>query len=1017
MHKNITHTIDIAIAHLDTQQTEQEVLDSVIKGAAIFIKETEIKEASQLIEQDFVTAQESTVPAEGGVTGITTTPTRNTTPSVSAGNHTLSVPIQRTRTAIFTSIGETQLSASNQTLPSGSATNTTITSRNTITSSVSEESINSLFTATVGTSSQIYVGSQRQQITVPNNFQGSTNNTPTLEEVKAYVNEKYRSSEDTSIKKYWELISKKLSEGVAIKTLLKEDSEGNYGFTFLSVWYDTVKNSMPDEICVDWKIIKPQLLEKLKFLKKKDASHSTYYSGLISQVHLATDLSLLFQDHDELFIILNHLIPEGLPATIQITHNHHVYPDLSPQKVYAAIGIEDMYYVWSGNCLDLVTVCTTHYRFGEIETSKDNLKPTRKPGQWYDYDRKYNATISESSFWEASIYNTENGFAHLYKTIAQRNAYYRFADAYLNEKGIISEWYDAATRVTMNSPLLGEVAVGAAGKNAINLWFLNDETEKFLRDGNRFLFPENMNNVKLLLEGKGKVNMTFTDVNGIQQSFEGLTHKELDFKLVEFEQSLVGEYFKEYLDENRREGILRDWNKFWNTTAEQDLEDIIHQINKNFDSFMAEDLTEDILRENFTKKGRIVFDFSKYEDRVKLGQVMVEELYYNRSRDTFKKENFDKILKRPDTFKNTIISHEELVYNKNLIPAKNPSKLKEYYLEIYEDYKRLKELFKDDERLTKVMKEIGHILEDIGKAIGDELVIMYQETETYILDKIKEYEEKLHNILEHPVEYFSDEIVEHINTTGILVTVPALFIKSYFSEGTGRIKRRDITSAKWKKKAKEIKETKEQQNWLAEKRDNVAANALINTAKRIFPGVELVENRDKEGIFRNKDYKKTVAILLYEFAKGEGKAIRHFNYGTHDFADKILEYRIQKEILDKTLELLERIDYDFTTIPDSIVLQPALSFSPSPGIFIESIYKHLNSNLAQLFMGGAIVRVQIKNGNIVGYIQNDTSKTSLMIHMNVDNFNRDKTNQKQRILSNIRQRIHFSFKLPSKYDT
>ncbi|MFT5890163.1 MAG: hypothetical protein ACI9Y7_000252 [Dokdonia sp.] len=1015
MDENITHNIDISIAHLDTQETEQEVLDGVVKSATSYIKEAEIKEAAKQIGQDFIAAQ-STVPTKGGVTGIATISTSNTTPLVSAGNASLT-SVQSTsaggNTSTGMSSGNGQSATSNTMSPAGGGvTDITTTSISNTTSPASDGSGNQVLPPAVATTTKLYAGMQTSQITVPQNVQGGTSTTPTLEEVKTYVEGEYRNSEDVSKKSYWGGLSKKLSEGVSIEDILTEDREGVYGVSLLSDWYDSKGTFYENELCLDWTIIKPQLLNKLKYLQGKDASLNIYYSGLISRVNNATDISRLFQDHDELFIILNHLIPEGIPATIQITYNNHVYPDLSPQKLYADIGIEDIYYVWSGNYLDLVIVNATQYRFGEIETTKDNPKPPRKHGQWYDYDRKRYATKSGSSFWEAAIYNTENGFAYLYRTIAQRNAYYKFADAYLNSKGILSEWYAAAVRVTMNSPILGEVAVGAAGKNSINLWFLNDETEKFLRDGNKFLFPENMNNVKLLLEGKGKINMTFTDVNGVEQSFEGLTQKELDFKLVEFEQSLVGEYLKEYLDENRREGVLRDWNEIWNNTAEQDLEDIIKQINKNFNSFMAEDLTQDIMREHFTKEGRIVFDFSKYEDRVKLGQVMVEELYYKRSKDIFKKENFDKILENPDTYKNTIFSYEELVYDKKLIPAKNPSKLKEYYLELLEDYKRLEAIVKDDERLVQVMKEIGHILEDIGKAVGEELSSMYQETEDYILNKIEDYQEKVLYILEHPIDYVSEEVTDQVYSAGILLTDPLRFIEEYFSGGPIIVKRRNLRNNKWKKVTQ-----KEQQGWIAEKRDKVAANALVNTAKRIYPEVEmLVAERSKQNIFEGKGtYKKTVAILLYEYAMGEGKAIRDFGYSTHDFATKILTDRVQKEILDKTLELLERTDYDFVTIPDSIVLRPALPFSPSPGIFVESIDKHLNSNLAQLFMGGAIVYVRIKNGNIVGYIENKTTKNSLFLHMGVDNDDRNDEGMQKR-LSTITQRIHFSFKLPSKYD-
>lgn len=1007
----IRHDIGIHIEDLEEKMTEQDIAAVVQKYTALFERETALKEAAKDLESSFIASRENTIPAEGGVTGTATTPTSNTTPSVPAGASGL--PTKRDGAVASGVTSSIDGKATGGRIPATNQSATQSTPAITDGSNAGTTN-NEVLPGNVGTTSQVYGGVTGQQtVRVPKNFQGTTTSKPTLEQVKAHVQEQLRDEQDDSKKRYWGEILKKLSDGISMEEILKDDRTKGNPYTFLSDWYTDNTSDSESNVCLDWTDIKSDIIAQLKKLEATDPDFKKYYTWMISEVENATDISRLFEEHDELFILLKSVIPGGLPGSIKIMDKQEIYPNLSAKKLYANVGVEMIYYVWSGSMLDEVVVTSTSYRYGEIVTTKDNRTPPREPGQWYDYDRIKNARKVDSSFWEAAIYNTENGFAHLYATIAQRNAYYKFADTYLNSKGILSEWYDAAVRVTMNSPILGEVAVGAAGKNSLNLWFLYDETEEFLRDGNKFLFPQNMNNVKLLLEGKGKINMTFTDANGVEQSFVGLTQKDLDFKLVEFEQSLVGEYLIEYLDNNRREGFIRDWNEFTNNTVEQDLEDIIKQINKNFDSFMAEDLTQDIIKEHFTKNGRIVFDFSKYEDRVKLGQIMVEELYYKRSRDTFKKENFDKILASPNTYKNAIISHEELTYDKALIPARNPLKLKEYYLELLEDYKRLQEIFKDDERLAQVMKEIGHILEDIGKALAQELLSMYQETEEYIIDKIQEYKEKLSYIIEHPIDYLSDEIVDQVYSNGILITDPLRFIKEYFSGDPVIIKRRDIRDGRWKRRPQK---EKGKQGRMAEKRDKVAASALTNTAIRIYPEVKILGDKEREAILKSSDYKKTVAILLFEFSTGKGKSIYNFDYGVHDFANKILTDRIQKEILDKTLELLERINYDFVTIPDSIVLQPALPFSPSPGIFIESIYKHLNSNLAQLFIGGAIVRVQIKNGNIVGYIQNDTSKTSLMIHMNVENLKREDGQKKQKRLSTIRQRIHFSFKLPSKYD-
>ena len=75
---------------------------------------------------------------------------------------------------------------------------------------------------------------------------------------------------------------------------------------------------------------------------------------------------------------------------------------------------------------------------GEVTTKGGKIYPILKDGQWYDDDRKYRSTNSTSTFWKASKHNLENGKAYLYKTVAQRHAFYKFADAYLKSKNIVS---------------------------------------------------------------------------------------------------------------------------------------------------------------------------------------------------------------------------------------------------------------------------------------------------------------------------------------------------------------------------------------------------------------------------------------------------------------------------------------------------------------------------------------------------------------------------------------------------
>ncbi|MCP2729018.1 hypothetical protein [Limnofasciculus baicalensis] len=216
--------------------------------------------------------------------------------------------------------------------------------------------------------------------------------------------------------------------------------------------------------------------------------------------------------------------------------------------------------------------------------------PDLKNGQWYDIDREYDIPKNpQQSFWKAAVYNTTNNNYKAYKTIAQRHAFYKFADAYLNtqDKAIKSKWFKAAAIVTQDN------AVGAA--EGVNLWFLSDNAEEFLKGGNEFLFQYNMKNFSYLMQG--------SEIPGM----EGLRGRELDHRLVEFEQSKVQEFINNY-------------------KGNGSIDDITKEINRSFTLPFAPSVVKEVIEENFTSKGK-EFSFKDYQDRLVLGKMMVDKLY------------------------------------------------------------------------------------------------------------------------------------------------------------------------------------------------------------------------------------------------------------------------------------------------------------------------------------------------------------------------------------------------------
>lgn len=192
--------------------------------------------------------------------------------------------------------------------------------------------------------------------------------------------------------------------------------------------------------------------------------------------------------------------------------------------------------------------------------------------------------------------------------------------------------------------------------------------------------------------------------------------------------------------------------------------------------------------------------------------------------------------------------------------------------------------------------------------------------------------------------------------------------------------------------------------------DKAAIIALKNTAKLYINGVDMsnVSESEKQKIFKTDEI-KTIGILLWEFATGTGKEIRKFEVGVHPFANKLIEDRILNEIVNEFNEKAKKDGYDFSNIGNSKEYQIALEFSPNmlPSSWIESVKKHVDSNAVQFFVGGAIAKARIQDNNFIIQITNETSRSSLMLHVG-ENYDRKDGNKP---LSTIKQFVNASYNL------
>ena len=1004
MSKNVMHNFNLSIQNSTDIKSSEHLTETIIKELAKVSKEmSQQKDIVQLWQEQknqnaTAILNNSIASAEGSAIDTTAVTMQNPMESIS---NTSSVSGD-TMANFNLSTGLTT-STSSALVGGGVADNISKTiinstkSDNTTPPTAGAE--NSTINLTNGITTQTYANVATQQtLKVPGNSE------PSPKTIKAEIKKKLEiaiRAKNTVEKAYWTGISKAFEQGATAQDFDgKPDHE-----LFTKMYFGLKKWRLPaiDEVTIynlNWVEVSESMLAKLYQLLKEsdDKKLFAYYKRLIREIkNPDVNIQQLFSEHDELFVLLKSVFP-NLPDKITIQTQKIIYPDLTPQKMYPDLGVESMYFIWARTLLAELEI---KYGTGEVTRDYNTGKyPKLKLGQWYDKDRISMPDDQRSTFWKASLYNTINDRHYLYNTIAQRHAYYKFVDAYLKTKGIISEWFDAAARVTMGSvetALKGEMALGGP-EMPLNLWFLSDETDEFLKGGNKYLFADNMNNVKLLLKGKGKLSGEFIDAKGNKQSFKNLSKQELDFKLVEFEQTLVQDYINSSFKDLNNSFLKKSFDEVPETTGNKEFDDIVRQINENFAVWMAPDIIEDIMEKHFTKNGKVIFNFAKYEDRVKLGQILVKKLYYLKLSDSFKVDNFDKIIENPR--ENSRKTRYFRIDQKDAV-KEEPKYLKEF------------KLFDRLSRIKKKLKEKSiYILVNL-----DEVVIAFLNTGISIIEEV------IYSLIDIEEEITSDlgelydEIKEEFERTKLSNHYSETYI-DYIKNLYENIK--EINDIRKMLKEKIVEKIEEKGNKIQNKvkeeivqlPNEITGNLIEKVANQIYPGIRhFTDENGKESLFR-KSSDATVAMLLYEFATGTGKQSRDFDFYKHKFAQDILKDRMINEIMEETLKLLIQTNYDFVNKPDSKDLKINLEFSPTLTYAIESLDKHFDSNLAQILIGGAFALVRIRKGKLEGYIYNETTRESLMLHLSVGNIERKDDRSQERRLSTIVQRIYFTFKLP-----
>tara|TARA_B110000902_G_scaffold50106_1_gene57409 strand:+ start:101 stop:1795 length:1695 start_codon:yes stop_codon:yes gene_type:complete len=186
--------------------------------------------------------------------------------------------------------------------------------------------------------------------------------------------------------------------------------------------------------------------------------------------------------------------------------------------------------------------------------------------------------------------------------------------------------------------------------------------------------------------------------------------------------------------------------------------------------------------------------------------------------------------------------------------------------------------------------------------------------------------------------------------------------------------------------------------------------ALTKTAFKFNIDAGTTKESNKQHEFEN-DGKRSIGILLYEFANGTGKDERSFPF-EYDMTQQMLAGNVPSDIKANFYDVLNKENLTFDQFVSNVnEIDGSYSFSPDHTSVVDSFEKHKNANWVQFFIGGASIKYYPSNeaGYIIVELTNGTSRNSLLLHSG-DSYDRDGSGN-NRPLSTIKQAFKFKLKI------
>lgn len=204
--------------------------------------------------------------------------------------------------------------------------------------------------------------------------------------------------------------------------------------------------------------------------------------------------------------------------------------------------------------------------------------------------------------------------------------------------------------------------------------------------------------------------------------------------------------------------------------------------------------------------------------------------------------------------------------------------------------------------------------------------------------------------------------------------------------------------------------------YLGEALNKEAIEKMSNFIDKVLPGLENLNIAQRNNLLNNGTPDEVVAIMLDDFINGTGENMLFFPPESN-VSKAIATGRLKDDVFTQFYTEMNKNETsyeEFMANNEEIPLE--ISFSPDhinnseggENPFYTSIGKHLDSDLLELFIGGAYAYVSpsYNEGMLTVRIVNETSRSSLLYHVG-EKYDRTSNNGPHEPLSTISQEIVF----------